>query len=438
MKGKTTDQLSFGDSFIDPSLYKLDEELQKVDQLLQDGEFLRPFESVFAETMGRPGTPVSVYLRMMYLKFRYGLSYQEVETEVRERITWRIFCHLSLMDSVPDSTTLIKLNQRFGEEMISSLNKKLVKQLIKNKSIKARKIRIDSTTIESNITYPTDIGLIHQTVSGLGRTVRKLGEKITNHSRSTKKALARLGASLKSNGKQKKQQAQKSLKRVTRLAEDTVRQSRTVLKKLGRKKKGSKLVDKLKMQVELGEKILQQTRQKLQGVSSITERIVSFHEPEARVIRKGKLNRPNEFGRTIQIVQDESGVILHHEIHQGNPNDRAQLVPLVEKFKKEFKKVPDSVSTDKGYSSEEAVEKLSQMGVKKICIPKIGRLNPKEARRQKSKWFKSLQRFRCGIEAGISMLKRKFSLSRSLSVGTSGAEIWVGFSIFAYNLWQMS
>lgn len=437
MKGIITEQLSFGDGFIDPSLYELDDELKKVDQFLLDREFLKPFELVFDETMGRPGTPVSVYLRMMYLKFRFGLSYQEVETEVRERIPWRIFCHLSLMDSVPDSTTLIKLNQRFGEQMISTLNKKLVKQLIKSKSIKARKIRIDSTTIEANITYPTDIGLIHQTVSSLGRTVRKLGEKITNHSRSTKKALARLGASLKSNGKQKKQQAQKSLKRVTRLAEDTVKQSRSVLQKLSNRK-GSKLVEKLKKQVELGERILKQTHQKLQGVSSITERIVSFHEPEARVIRKGKLNRPNEFGRTIQLVQDESGVILQHEVHHGNPNDRVRIVPLVERLKKEFKRVPDSVSTDKGYSSGEAIQKLSDMGVKKICIPKIGRLTQKEARRQNSKWFKSLQRFRCGIEASISMLKRKFLLNRSLSIGSVGTEIWVGFSIFAYNLWQMS
>ena len=72
--------------------------------------------------MGRPGTAVGIYLRMMYLKFRWGLSYEEVETEVRERLPWRYFCHLSLMDTVPDATTLIKLNQRFGEERITELN----------------------------------------------------------------------------------------------------------------------------------------------------------------------------------------------------------------------------------------------------------------------------------------------------------------------------
>ena len=83
--------------------------------------------------MGRPGTPVGIYLRMMYLKFRWGLSYEEVEREVKERLPWRYFCRLSLMDTVPDATTLIKLNQRFGEERVGKLNKQLVGHLVKHR-----------------------------------------------------------------------------------------------------------------------------------------------------------------------------------------------------------------------------------------------------------------------------------------------------------------
>jgi len=60
----------------------------------------------------------------------------------------------------------------------------------------------------------------------------------------------------------------------------------------------------------------------LSGVVSIPDRIVSLHDPEARPIRKGKLKKPNEFGRTLQLVQDSSGVILDHELHDGNPSDK--------------------------------------------------------------------------------------------------------------------
>src|SRR5229473_3643706 len=176
MRGQSTQQLSFGDGFIDPELFRLDEELEQVDKLLSEKSLLRPFEESFDSTMGRSGTPVDVYLRMMYLKFRFGLAYEEVECEVRERLPWRRFCHLSLMDPVPDSTTLIKLNQRFGDEMIGKLNKHLIKHLIKTKSIKPRRIRIDSTTIEAHITYPTDVKLLYSVVKTLTRTARRAGE----------------------------------------------------------------------------------------------------------------------------------------------------------------------------------------------------------------------------------------------------------------------
>jgi hypothetical protein len=54
-----------------------------------------------------------------------------------------------------------------------------------------------------------------------------------------------------------------------------------------------------------------------------------FTIPQARAICKGKLNRPVEFGRTLQLVQDSSGVILHYEVHTGNPNDKTRLLALV-------------------------------------------------------------------------------------------------------------
>lgn len=441
MRGqKEHQQLSFGDGFIDPSLYQLDEELTEVDRLLSTTELIRPFEAVFDPIMGRPGTPVDVYLRMMYLKFRWGLSYEEVEREVRERIPWRHFCHLSLQESVPDSTTLIKLNQRFGDALIGDLNKKLVKHLVKTKAIKPRKIRIDSTTVEAHISYPTDLGLIHQTVKTLTRSAASLGHKITNHVRATKKAVARLGASLKSKSKGRKKQLHKTLRAVAKLAADTVKQSQAVVEKLTKQCKGEMVQEmkRFKQQIVLGAKILQQTEQKLAGRKSIPHRIVSFHDPEAAVIRKGKLGKPNEFGRTLQIVQDASGIILDTELYQGNPSDKTLLVPIVKRFKKLFDRTPTAIAADKGYYSADNLFKLKRMNVAKVCIAKIGRLKPMERRRQKSKWFKGLQRFRCGIEAAISMLKRCFSLGDVLSRGSPGTKTWVAFSVFSYNLWKLA
>ena len=438
MRGQSTQQLSFGEGFIDPSLFELDEELRQVDKLLCEKSFIQPFEETFDPTMGRPGTPVDVYLRMMFLKFRWGLSYEEVEQEVRERLPWRRFCHLSLMDTVPDSTTLIKLNQKFGDQLINDLNKKLVKHLLKKNSIKPRKIRIDSTTIEAHISYPTDVKLLHSVVSTLTRTARRVGEAITSHVRATKKAVARLGQSLKSRSDSGKQEARKTLKRMAKLTHDTVEQSCRALTHALRSAKPSHHLASFQHQIAVAEKILSQTEDKLRGVESIPERIVSFHDPEVRVIRKGKLGKPNEFGRTLELVQDESGLMLDYQILAHNPSDRTRALPIVKRFQKHFRTTPQAVALDKGYYSSDNLKELRALGVCHVGLPKLGRLTSRERRRQTSRWFRELQRFRCGIEAAISMLKRCFSLDRILSSGSVGTAIWVGFSLFSYNLWQMT
>ena len=271
MRTRIAQQMSFGDGFIDSSLYELDEELKKVDKLLDNEQLVAPFEEVFDKSLGRPGTPVGVYLRMMYLKFRWGLSYEEVEREVRERLPWRYFCRLSLMDGVPDSTTLIKLNQRFGEERITKLNQELVGSLVKTRSIQARRIRIDSTTLESHISYPNDVGVIHQTVKTLTRTAASLGQKIASHVRATKRAVFAWSQAGKGNRKERKEKGRKILKRVAALAQDTVEQSRKALERLD----GSSARERqFRDQIELAEKVLQQTEQKLEGKKSIPERIV--------------------------------------------------------------------------------------------------------------------------------------------------------------------
>ena len=438
MRRSISQQMSFGDGFIDTSLYELDEELKQVDELLSDRELLKPFEEVFDASLGRPGTAVGVYLRMMYLKFRWGLSYEEVEREVRERLPWRYFCRLSLMEGVPDATTLIKLNQRFGEDRIKGLNKGLVKQLLKSRSIKARRIRIDSTTLEAHISYPNDVGIIHQAVRTLTRTAASLGQKITNHIRATKRAVFSWSQSAKANPKERKEKGSKILKHVAKLVAQTVKQGGEVLHSVrpSASEHFSKLKQRFSEQIDLAQRIVSQTEQKLQGNKSISERIVSFHDPEARPIRKGKLTKAVEFGRTLQLIQDGSGVILHYEVRKGNPSDRSELLSVLQNAKTTLGIKPKELAADRGYYTAENVLKLNKSGIEKVGIPKVGRLSKTEKLHQRTTWFRQLQRFRCGIEASISMLKRKFGLGRVLARGSIGTAIWTGLAIFAYNVWQ--
>ena len=276
--------------------------------------------------------------------------------------------------------------------------------------------------------------MIHQAINTLTRTASSLGQKVTSHVRASKRALFSWSQSAKGNPQERKKKGRKILKKVTQLAKHTLGQSRQALQSVS--DQSAKLKRRFFEQIELAQTIVEQTEQKLQGQKSILERIVSFHDCEARPIRKGKLNKAVEFGRTLQLVQDRSGVILHYEVHRGNPSDRTELLSVVRRTKTSLGIKPTDLAADRGYYSADNVLKLGKAGIEKVGIPKVGRLSRKEKRHQQTKWFRQLQRFRCGIEASISMLKRKFGLGRVLAKGSAGTAIWTGLAIFAYNLWQ--
>ena len=168
-----------------------------MDELLDDDRLFAPFRERFGTRIGRPTTAVTTYLRMMYLKRRYQLGYEVLVKEVKDSIMWRRFCHLSLSDCVPDSTTLIKLTHKYGEDTVRALNEALVLKLKEGKVVRGKKLRIDTTVVESDIHYPTDIGLLSDGIRVITRTILKIkkvglavGVPFVNHTKKMKKVIS--------------------------------------------------------------------------------------------------------------------------------------------------------------------------------------------------------------------------------------------------------
>ncbi len=99
------DQPSLWDAILPSELLVLPDELARVDRLLDDPAFFAPFVSFFDARMGRPSVPTETYLRMMFLKFRYGLGYESRCREVGDSISWQRFCRIPFGTRVPHPTT---------------------------------------------------------------------------------------------------------------------------------------------------------------------------------------------------------------------------------------------------------------------------------------------------------------------------------------------
>ena len=430
-----------------PELFRMNEELTRVDKLLDDERFFAPFRERFGTRMGRPTTAVATYLRMMYLKRRYQMGYEVLVKEVSDSIVWRRFCHLTLGDRVPDSTTLIKLTHKYGEGMVRALNDALVLKLKEGKVIRGKKLRIDTTVVESDIHHPTDTGLLTDGIRVITRVVSRLkkvapgiGSRFVKHTRKAKKVYLGLMKVMKGRTGKDEATLKEARDKLVKITEEAIVGGRVVQAELELLQEKSPLVNRLRGQlgewIEAAEKVVRQTKEVIKGNRHLPRRLVSLFDVDARPIKRGKSRTDTEFGRKILLGETDHGIITTYDVLEENPSDTALLKPGVKGHRRLFRKRLKAVAGDRGFYSQANEDWLKDSGVKRVSIPKRGKIKEERRRYQKQSWFKRLQRFRAGIEARISLLKRKFGLKRSLMRGSPGVNIWVGQGIFTHNLWQ--
>src|SRR5450755_3595651 len=163
---------------------ELPDDLAAVDRLLSDpamfGAIVERFRREVIEerravlTDGRPTIAMETYVRLMVLKARYRWGYRSLVAGVSDSIHLRRFCRISLVERVPDESTVRKLTRRIGPETLSGLTRTLITSATREKRFRPRAVRIDSTVIEADVKYPTDSGLASHGVRVLAREGRKL------------------------------------------------------------------------------------------------------------------------------------------------------------------------------------------------------------------------------------------------------------------------
>src|SRR5258706_10354308 len=111
----------------------------------------------YAQTLGRGrwSTPVEVILRMLIVKHLYGWSYEQTEQWVSDSLVLRQFCRVYLA-RVPDDTTLIRWANQVRPETLEAVLAQVMRLALALKVTKGRKLRVDSTVVETTIHHPVD------------------------------------------------------------------------------------------------------------------------------------------------------------------------------------------------------------------------------------------------------------------------------------------
>ena len=420
------------------------------DESLIDGVFAAQGERhEHSATKGRSQTPAEMVLRLLLLKHVRNWSFDTLEREVRANLVYRDFTRIG-MGKVPDAKTLARIAQALGGEVIAELHRRLVEIAQEEGVIQGRKLRVDTTVVETNIHYPTDSSLLGDGARVLTRTMKKIEtragqmkRKVRNRMRSISKRVVAIAAASRHKGPEAEAKRKKQYRELLRYSRQILNDAKRVIAEVEemstrKKKRLVGLVEHLTEMADRVRRVVKQAKARvLDGITQLPGKIVSLFEPHSEIIRKGKASKPTEFGKLVQVQEAEQQIITHYDVFDQRPSDRDLLLGAVEAHERVLGRVPRLATADAGYYSQAQEQAVEQKGVKWVAVPNRNTKSAERKKKEHSRWFKQAQRWRTGCEGRISVLKRRHGLSRCRYRGAEGMKRWVGLGVMADTLISM-
>jgi IS5 family transposase len=418
-------------TLLDPVLRQLDDVLDSDDLVDEVLDALRKRHPQSGRR-GRPGTPAEIVLRLLVLKHVRQWSFEELQWEVTGNVAYRAFCRID-SGKVPDAKTMIRINQTIDEATLRRVFEGVVEEARRRKVTRGRRLRVDTTVVETGIRHPLDSRLCEDVTRVACREVERVraaGLPVPDTFRNVRRSVARRLLEIEQIGRRptsreaKLEALKKPYKRLLRITGRVVRQASAIVetsKRLRRTIPGAivRSLHVLERVVLFGKQVVAQTRARiLRGETKTEGKLVSIFEPHTQIIRKGKKHKPTEFGRTVKVQEAEGGVVT--DIAVVDVHDSALVESSIAAHEKRFGRVPYVVSADRGFYSTANIARAADLGVRHVVIPKPGHRSDAVRAKERTRAFRRGRAWRAGGEARISRLKRTFGMARSRYRGAAG------------------
>ena len=454
----TRAQLSLAEGLIQEEVGPLWEEwMREVDHVLADRELVRIVYEALAHrwpksrTRGRPGTPADVVLRLLLLKHMRNWSYHVLEREVRANLVYRQFTRVGAQ-KVPDAKTLGKLAITLGPEIIEQIHARVVAIACEKRIVRGRRLRVDTTVVETDIHYPTDSSLLGDGVRVLTRTMQRIakiagraGTKLRDRTRAVGYQVRQIARASRSRVAQGQERLKASYRKLLYHTARVVGQAKRFAEEIAT---GRKHARGLQQQIRLDamranlermiprvRQVMHQARERVfKGNTHVPGKLVSLFEPHTEVIRKGKASKPTEFGKMVKIQEAEAQIVTHYEVYGQRPWDSDLLLPALDVHHQLLGRTPYLITADAAFFTHRNELDAQARGVKRVAIPNRNTKSAQRKQLEKKRWFRNAQKWRTGCEGRISLLKRRHGLNRCRYKGMPGIERWVGLGVIADNL----
>ncbi len=383
---------------------------------------------------GRDGLSAERILRLGILRKRLSLTYRSLSEATVDSLSVRRFLNLRMGEILRRSAIHGNL-KAVSDSTWALLNDCLTQYAVERGYEDGKALRGDTTTVETNIHYPTDASLLNDSVRVLSRAMDRAKQVVgpaieyVNHSRRSKSHLNRI------NNTHRIEKRHKQYVEFIRVVREVVRHSEEVLavvKKtsctdLSQILELNRCQAELETYIPLAKKVIGQAYRRIVKKEEVpvSEKIVSIFEVHSDIIVKGF--RDVVFGHKIRVATGKSCMILSLEVLDGNPKDSTLVKNILKDHQETFSTAPQQAAFDGCFASHANRDLLKEAGVDELTFSK--NLSMKlESLVSSKRAHKMLLRFRAGVEGSISFLKRVFSFGRVLdrSLETFKAALQLG------------
>lgn len=387
-----------------------------------------------ASEFGRKDTPTveQVVRAAIYKEFK-SMTYRDLEYAQSDSRICATFVKLDeckLYSFQVWQKYISKISQESLQQFLVALNKIAIEEGLEDLSA----IRTDSTVIEANIHYPTNNSLIWDCIKESHRLLSHLSKKEDIKVRDYRSGIK--SNYFKINNTKADKQVALFKKQLVLFTKSINQVDKFVKKKDYSSLESLGFVMALQKLQPLMDQIYSMTERKQikREVVSNDQKIFSIYEQHTDIIVKG--GREVLFGHKINLTDGKSKLILDCQVLKGNPADTNLFGPTLEKIKENYGRTPKSVVADGGYASKANHEKAIEEGLINVVFNKVvgSMRNLVSSKNMQTR----LRKWRSGIEATISNLKRGFNISRCNWKGWDHFQSKVLWSVIAYNIRVMT
>jgi IS5 family transposase len=419
-------------------------ELQKISAILE--QLPEASELVLKDLLGaginpnrgRKGMSAEQVLRVLLLKQMHKYSYDELAFHLADSATFRAFCGLGIADSTPKKSTLQENIKALSEETIASSHRMVLAYGLHQGIDNGKRTRTDSTVVNAAIHPPTDSSLLNDCVRVLVRLLRRARRWVKVDAKDHRRRAKRRALGIhNAKSAEERLPLYRDLLRVTeKLANAGLHAINALLRvrdKSPQREKVDGLVHDLQYYVAAARRMIEQTRRRVVHGQSVPaqQKIVSIFEPHAAVIVKD--NRNTLYGHKVFFSAGKSGLVFDVVMPRGNPADASLTSTMVERHIELCSEPPRQVALDGGFASRDNLVRLKELGVRDVAFSK-GRGITVDEMATSPRIYRTLRKFRAGIEATISWLKRGLGLGRCDWRSFRSFKAYVWSSVLAANL----